>query len=796
MKKLLLLTTFIACGIMASGQTTVVFSDDFESGVTNWVLNTNWGLSTAQAYSPTKSLSESPTGNYLDNEISSAKMANGVNLTTYPSAQLKFYARYQIEAGFDYMYVDVSNNDFTNFNTLAVFDGNSTTWTQYTLDLGGYCGAGNTNVKVRFRFESDGGLNMDGMYIDNFQIIGSNVDNSPPLIVHTPPVHYQGSIYDHIVLAELIDFSGIAAASVNYKADGVSQTPVSGVKTPGTNLWSFTIPAKPAGTWISYVISATDSATTPNTAVSDSGKYIAGNYIGYDNAFVDFYRPVGPAEATRGVAVRVTLGNTDLKTVLIRNYTDQNNPNSPMTVHIWSNNNGLPGTNLITPILVTPEATLTNTRPMTRVDLRAYASQLSNLSGDIFIGYDVPTGICNTVETSPGFAGRSYTFNGTTWSLGTIDFHFRAITTADVDVVGPLIVNNTIPVHYQGQAGVNTVMTTITDASGVNVSNTKLHYKVDGVAQTPLNANIQGNNQYSFDIPTQAAGSMVNYWISSADQVSPTPNVSVTDTFRYIAGNYIAYDNGLIQYYGTVGPAATGGVLAAAVKVTLSGTADLKTILIRNYDGTGNSTPTPPNAPMLVHVWNAAGGLPTTDKITPVQAIPEATVANNSIFTRVDMRPYAAQLSGLSGDFFIGFSVPTGVTNLLMTQPGTFNRSYNYNGTAWSPAVGTNGNSDYHFRCITTAISTGTNENATASRMYIFPNPVETQAMLVLEGWKQGNYTVQLHDLTGRLISSNIINVNGDAETALIPMEHLGKGIYLMTVSDHTTKKVQKVIKQ
>jgi hypothetical protein len=114
---------------MASGQTTVVFSDDFESGVTNWVLNTNWGLSTAQAYSPTI-LSESPTGNYLDNEISSAKMANVVNLTTYPSAQLKFYARYQIEAGFDYMYVDVSNNDFTNFNTLAVFDGNSTTWTQ------------------------------------------------------------------------------------------------------------------------------------------------------------------------------------------------------------------------------------------------------------------------------------------------------------------------------------------------------------------------------------------------------------------------------------------------------------------------------------------------------------------------------------------------------------------------------------------------------------------------------------------------------------------------------------------
>jgi len=71
---------------------------------------------------------------------------------------------------------------------------------------------------------------------------------------------------------------------------------------------------------------------------------------------------------------------------------------------------------------------------MTVVDLRPYASQLSNLTGDVFIGFSVVTGGVWATITSPGIAGRSYTYSSTGWTNAvsgstSIDFHFRAVVT-------------------------------------------------------------------------------------------------------------------------------------------------------------------------------------------------------------------------------------------------------------------------------------------------------------------------------------------------------------------------------
>jgi hypothetical protein len=793
MKRTLLWLAAICLAFTLPGQT--VFTDNFEAGTTNWVLTNNWGTTTTQSYSPSYSLSESPTGNYGDNETSYATMANGVNLSNVPSAELKFYMRYQIEAGFDYVYIDASGDNFTTYTTLAVKDGVNNTWAQYTYDLGGFCGPGNTNIKIRFRFESDGGFTMDGMYIDNFEIITSNNDLSPPLIVHTFPTHYQGSIGSYTVLTNIVDFSGIASSTVHYWVDNVAQTPVTGTQATGTNVFTFIIPQQSAGSWVKYIITATDSSTNANSAVSDTGRYISGNYIGYDNGVVSFYRPVGPAEATTAVAVKITLGNTDLKTLLIRNYTDQNNPNNPMQVHIWTSVAGMPGTDVITPITMTPEATLSNTRPMTRVDLRPYAASLTGLSGDYFIGYTVPTGICNTVETSPGIGGRSvYKTSAGTWVTATQDFHFRAITTPDIDVVGPQIVNQNVPVHYESGVGIQTVVTTITDATGVAPSTVKLYSIADGVVQSPVTGQISGANQYSFTLPAFTPGTWVNYWIEASDQVSPTPNVTVTDTFMFIAGNYIKYDNGQVDFYGTVGPAGTSGIQAAAVRVTLNGTADLVTMLIRNYDGTGNTTPTPPNAPMLIHVWNDVAGLPGTDMLTTaVYANAESTVANNMRFTRVDLRPYSSVLSGLSGDFHIGFSVPTGVTNLLMTQPGTFNRTSVSDGMQWFAATGTSGISDYHFRCITSEVITSVTEPKEAG-IAVFPNPSEGRILVGLEGIQPGSARLVVTDLTGRIVYDEVLDISGSPQTESLDLSNLPAGIYTLGVISEDFRNTSKIV--
>ncbi len=402
------------------------FSDNFESGIANWTTTALWGLTTVKANSPTHSLSESPTGNYTNNQTSYCTMAAGIDLTAKMSAQLSFYAQYQIEAGFDYMYVDVSNDDFATYTNLAVFDGVLTTWTQFTYSLGGFVGPGNNNVKVRFRFISDQGFVMDGMYIDDFLITSSDEDHSPPLVLTTPPQFYEGSLGEFVVEADIIDISGLSVVECAYTVDGNAHTPVTGVNTGG-NHYTFTIPGQSAGSNVEYVLTATDASPFANTVSTIPAYYIAGEYYKYDNAQVDYF--VSFMAGTGASVVFSLNGPTHLATALIRNYMDNSHNNSPMMFHVWTAGPSGPDADMITPFQVTAEATLTNTSPMTRIDLRPYQSQLNNLSGDIFIGFTVDNDTVNLTETSPGIAGRSLAFDGAAWTTQDADYHFRLITT-------------------------------------------------------------------------------------------------------------------------------------------------------------------------------------------------------------------------------------------------------------------------------------------------------------------------------------------------------------------------------
>ncbi len=408
---------------------TVIFFDDFESGTTNWTLQGTWGLSTTQSHSPTHALTESPTGLYAHNLNNiTATLTNGLDLSTALDATLSFWGRYQIEAGFDYMYLDASTNGTTWVN-LATYDSDVLVpWQKYTYSLGGF--VGNSSVKIRFRFFSDGAVNFDGMYIDDVEISASNYDASAPLITHTGTEFYEGTIDARQVNAEIIDVSGLQNAELKYTVDNGSVNTI----VPDSNngdMYHFTIPVLAAGSWVKYWIEATDNSPDNNFGQSDEFEYIAGNYISYDDPTVDF---VTNFETGTGAAVRFntpTNYKARLVTALIRNYTDVNRPNDSMIVHIWSDAAGLPGTDLITPFKVKPEATLSNTSPMTRIDLRPYASQLTDLTA-FHIGFTVPDGAVDTVWITirqPGSNGRASVFDGASWAAPATatDYHFRVI---------------------------------------------------------------------------------------------------------------------------------------------------------------------------------------------------------------------------------------------------------------------------------------------------------------------------------------------------------------------------------
>ena len=238
----------------------IEFSDDFESGTGNWILTNNWGLDTV-SNSPTNSLTESPTANYGNSETSYATMANPVDLSTALDANMSFWTIYNIEFGFDYMYVEASGDGGSNWINIASFDSILTTWTQFSYSLGGFVGS--SNVLVRFRFVSDVFVTEDGMYIDDFEITSNSIDNSPPLILHTGPVMHQASLSDQNINAQLIDVSGISLAELSYTVDGGAPQIVTGVNVTADD-YLFVIPKQLAGVWVDYWITAIDASDSLN----------------------------------------------------------------------------------------------------------------------------------------------------------------------------------------------------------------------------------------------------------------------------------------------------------------------------------------------------------------------------------------------------------------------------------------------------------------------------------------------------------------------------------------------------
>ncbi len=210
-----LLLTFTVNTLLFSQ--TQVFFDNFSSGTTKWTLTGSWGLTTTSYHSASKSLTDSPSGNYTNMQNTSATSVS-TNLSSYMGAQLNFWAKYNIETSFDYVYLEISKDGGASFVQIAQFTGTSSTWQKYTYNIGGF--AGESNVKIRFKFYSDQYVVSDGMYIDDVEILGLNTDNSAPLIVHQAPANYEGTQDDYYCVADISDISGINSTHLYYYTDG------------------------------------------------------------------------------------------------------------------------------------------------------------------------------------------------------------------------------------------------------------------------------------------------------------------------------------------------------------------------------------------------------------------------------------------------------------------------------------------------------------------------------------------------------------------------------------------------
>jgi len=414
----------------------LIYSDDFENGTANWTLTGQWGLATAQAYNGTYSLADSPSGQYTNAQTTYATLDSTFDLSASLDANLYFQCKYDIENGFDYCYVEASANNGTSWTTTYTIngEGNLGNWSDFNINIGGF--VGNSQVKVRFRFYTDAGYQADGIFIDSLRITKDSVDNAPPLIIHEPDIHYEGQIDTNYRIVTITDISGVASALLYYSVDGGTFQTLSPIDTSGDD-YTYAIPPQEAGAYVDYYIEAVDSSAQSNSAFSQFYKYNHGNYIKYEQGVVSFITSYSSTSFNTGTAMRMTLdGLTTITSAFIGNYTDVNNTNDSMEFHVWADDNGAPGSDLITPIMVFPAATLLEPHLITRIDLRPYENDLDSLIGDVWVGFEATGGNVWLGQTTPGTSNRVRNYNGSTWSTETDDYHFRIIT--DTMIIPPV----------------------------------------------------------------------------------------------------------------------------------------------------------------------------------------------------------------------------------------------------------------------------------------------------------------------------------------------------------------------
>ncbi len=153
------------------------------NGITNWNSNSTWGNSSTIFYSAPSSITDSPIGNYPDEFSSEIITSQTINLQNATSATLNFWARWNLEIGFDYTQVSASadsgltwkplcglytknGNALQDFNK-PIYDGFQNTWVQEKMSLDEFIGQ---SILIKFKLASDQGTTYDGFYFDDLSV--------------------------------------------------------------------------------------------------------------------------------------------------------------------------------------------------------------------------------------------------------------------------------------------------------------------------------------------------------------------------------------------------------------------------------------------------------------------------------------------------------------------------------------------------------------------------------------------------------------------------------------------------
>ncbi len=178
------------------GQTNTTYL--FESNEDDWLIvgDPVWekgvptGTSLNQVNSGTTAYATNLEGNHPD-KSSSSLVSPCYDLSQLESATIGFYLAYELETGYDFIYLQYSIDNGQNWSTIDIYNGFDSELKEYTYDLNQSMIS--ENITFRFHMIADTYVNEEGAVIDDFSINGtlSTIENDfvPSVTIYPNPTN-------------------------------------------------------------------------------------------------------------------------------------------------------------------------------------------------------------------------------------------------------------------------------------------------------------------------------------------------------------------------------------------------------------------------------------------------------------------------------------------------------------------------------------------------------------------------------------------------------------------------------
>ncbi|MBI9069459.1 MAG: immune inhibitor A [Salinivirgaceae bacterium] len=206
------------------GTQKAIFIDNCEN-IDLWDSPDSWGITNTTYYSTSNSITDSPNGDYNSDINKKITLAHTVSLNNALVANLTFYAKWNIEQGWDYAQLEISNDNGANWTSVngkytvignenqatddPIYDGIQPDWVKEYIDLTDFIG---DSILIQFKIVSDGNVNEDGFYFDDLSI--NIIEDVTDNILEKSP--------SEVKLGQNIPNPAINETTINYNIEAIN----------------------------------------------------------------------------------------------------------------------------------------------------------------------------------------------------------------------------------------------------------------------------------------------------------------------------------------------------------------------------------------------------------------------------------------------------------------------------------------------------------------------------------------------------------------------------------------------